>query len=112
MLVFFSPKARCQLDVPSSPPEEGRGRGGRGGGGECAHCLTIRPEEVFAWLCPLSGRDVGGVAVARSGVSGGGGNLIRGLSPGQACPPSSSLQLEEAAVQTEEPLSQVSQQSC
>lgn len=42
----------------------------------------------------------------------GGGNLIRGLSPGQASPPSSSLQLEEAAVQTEEPLSQVSQQSC
>lgn len=41
-----------------------------GRGGECNHCLPIKPEEGSAWLCPLSGQDVGGAAVARSGITG------------------------------------------
>lgn len=41
-----------------------------GGGGECNHCLPIKPERGSPWLWPLSGQDVGGVAVARSGITG------------------------------------------
>lgn len=41
-----------------------------GGGGECNHCLPIKPEEGSPWLCPLSGQDVGGAEVARSGITG------------------------------------------
>lgn len=40
-----------------------------GRGGECIHCLPIKPEEGSTWLCPLSGQDVGGAAVARSGIT-------------------------------------------
>lgn len=39
-------------------------------GGECNHCIPIKPEEVSPWLCLLSEQGVGGVEVARSGVSG------------------------------------------
>lgn len=40
------------------------------GGGECDRCLPIKPVEGSAWLCPLSGQDVGGAAVARYGITG------------------------------------------
>lgn len=40
------------------------------GGGECSHCLPIKPEEGSLWLRPLSGQDVGGVGLARSSVTG------------------------------------------
>ncbi|KAI4821648.1 hypothetical protein KUCAC02_007243, partial [Chaenocephalus aceratus] len=31
---------------------------------------SIKAEDGSAWLCPLSGQDVGGAAVARSGITG------------------------------------------
>lgn len=40
------------------------------GGGECPHCLSIKPEEVPPGFAPLSRREVGGAAAARSGVTG------------------------------------------
>lgn len=41
----------------------------------------------LAWLCPLSGKDVGGAAVARSGVSGPGRKQPDlGVFPGSALP--------------------------
>lgn len=40
------------------------------GGGECSHCLPIKPEEGSLCLCPLSGQDVGRAEVARSGITG------------------------------------------
>lgn len=74
------------------------------GGGECNHCLPIKPEEVSPWLCPLLGQGVGGAAVARSGITGPGRKEPDpGACLGQPLPPAF-LQLWAAVMQTVGPL--------